>query len=162
MPTEIDRLLAAASRASGCVVHPPAGLPVVGAGHQLPDDLQAFYSACGGVDLYTRSLYPISLLPPHQVVPANPVIVGAQYEDDISASWYLIARSDQDEYVTIDLHPDRLGRCYDSFPEVHGVAGSCSVVAMSFTDLFAHLLGAAGGRWYWLEDAFGSLGDAYD
>jgi antitoxin YokJ len=143
-------------------VHPPAGLPDVGAGHQLPDDLRAFYGACGGVDLFTGSLYPISLLPPRQLVPANPVIIGEQYEDDISASWYLVARSDQNEHVTIDLDPNRLGRCYDSFPEVHGIAGSCPVVATSFTDLFARLLAAEGGRWYWVEDGFEDLGDAYD
>jgi hypothetical protein len=162
MPSEIDRLLDVARQADGCVVHPPAGLPTVGVGHLLPDDVRAFYSSCGGVDLYPGAMYPISLLPPQQVEPANPVIVGEQVDDDISASWYLIAVSDQDEYVTIDLHPDRLGRCYDSFYEVHGVAGSCPIVAMRFTDLFARLLAAEGGRWYWLEDGFRSLGDAYD
>jgi len=162
MPDQIDRLLDAARHADGCVVRPPAGLPAIGVGHVLPDDLRAFYGACGGVDLYLGALYPISLLPAAELVPANPVLVGEQYEDDRSASWYLVARSDQGEHVSIDLHPDRLGRCYDSFPEVHAVAGSSAVVAASFTDLFAQLLAARGGRWYWLEDDFRSLGDAYD
>ncbi len=161
MPSEIDRLLDVA-RAGGCVVYPPGGLPDLGVGHQLPDDLRAFYSSCGGVALYPDALYPVSILPAPQIVAANPVIVGAQYEDDISASWYLVGASDQEEHITIDLHPDRLGRCYDSFPEVHGVAGSCPVIATSFTDLLTRLLDSRGGRWHWLEDDFPDLGDAYD
>jgi hypothetical protein len=52
--------------------------------------------------------------------------------------------------------------CYDSFHEVHGMPGSCAVVALSFTDLLERLLAARGGHWYWLEPGFASLGDAYD
>lgn len=54
--------------------------------------------------------------------------------------------------VTIDCSADRLGRCYDSFWDSHGVAGSCSIVALSFTDLLQRLLDNNGDYWYWLGD----------
>lgn len=36
------------------------------------------------------------------------------------------------------------------------------LIAHSFTDLLERLLKNQGNRWYWLEDHFQTLGDAYD
>jgi antitoxin YokJ len=96
-----------------------------------------------------------------ELVLANPVIIGERV-DDISDSWYIVGRGGAGEFMSIDLHPDRVGTCYDSFREVHGVPGSCAVIALSFTDLLERLLAAHGGHWYWLEPDFAPLGDAYD
>ena len=147
---------------AGCKVHPPQGLPDVPQPHALPDDLRQFYSLCGGLSLLEGAEYPAFISRPKELVPANPVIIGEQVNDDMSASWYIIANDGSGEYLTIDLDPARLGRCYDSFSDRHGVAGSCPIIATSFTDLLERLVANQGRHWYWLEPDFRSLGDAYD
>jgi hypothetical protein len=37
--------------------------------------------------------------------------------------------------VTHRLHPARLGHCYDSFHEVHGIPGPCEIIAASFSGI---------------------------
>jgi len=147
---------------AGCKVHPAQGLPDVPQPHTLPDDLRRFYSLCGGLSLLEDAEYPAFISRPKELVPANPVIIGEQVNDDISTSWYIIANDGSGEYLTIDLDPARLGRCYDSFSDRHGVAGSCPIIATSFTDLLERLVTNQGRHWYWLQPGFRSLGDAYD
>jgi hypothetical protein len=147
---------------SDCRALPPAGLPKVEAGHRLPDDMAGFYSECGGADLFLGRDFAVRICTPCEFVPSNPEIVGEQVPDDITSSWYIVARGGSGEYISIDLHPDRHGLCYDSFHEVHGVVGSSVVLATSFTDLVRRLLAADGGHWYWLERGRVPLGDAYD
>ena len=129
---------------SDCRAFRAAGLPDVAAGHRLPDDLADFYAACGGADLFVGKEFPVRICTPDELVPSNPEIVGEQVPDDITSSWYVVARGGSGEHLSIDLHPDRLGLCYDSFVEVHGVAGSSAVVATSFTDLVRRLLAGDG------------------
>jgi antitoxin YokJ len=64
------------------------------------------------------------------------------------------------ERAVIDLHPARLGRCYDAFWDRFAVAGSMAVVATSFTDFLTRVI-EAGGAAYWSGQALG-MGDAYD
>jgi len=159
---DVTELLQRIRGLSGCEVYQSQGQPDVSAHHVLPDDLRRFYALCGGLSLYERANYPVFFSRPKEVVPANPVIAGEQVGDDISASWYVIANDGAGEYLTIDLHPQRLGRCYDSFSDRHGVAGSCPIIATSFTDFLERLVANQGRHWYWLEPDFRSLGDAYD
>lgn len=70
-------------------------------------------------------------------------MIGEKTEYDISSNWYIIGRDMNKEYITIDLNPLRLGRCYDSYWENHGVPGNCAIIATTFTELI-------------------TLGDAYD
>jgi antitoxin YokJ len=128
----------------------------------LPGDLREFYELCGGATLFRSASYTCVFVPPEQVVPANPVIVGEKGEGDLSEGWYIIASDGQGEYLTIDCHPARLGRCYDSFSDRHGVRGSCPIIATSFGTLLQRLLDGRGSHWYWLRPEFQSLGDAYD
>ncbi|MFL6073974.1 MAG: hypothetical protein ACJ73S_11320 [Mycobacteriales bacterium] len=120
-----------------------------------------FYVHCGGVDLYAAADCEIRIVDPAELLPSNIVILGEQFDDDPSSSWYVIAESPNREYLSIDLAVDRNGRCYDSFHEVHGIVGSCPVIALTFTELLARLLAAQGDHWYWLEPDFVGLGDAY-
>ncbi len=147
---------------SDCRALPAAGISNVEAGHRLPDDLADFYAECGGADLFVGKDFGVRICAPAELVPSNPEIVGEQVPDDITSSWYLVARGGGGQYLSIDLHPDRLGLCYDSFYEVHGVAGSSPVVGRSFTELVHRLLSGDGGHWYWLEPGWSPLGDAYD
>ncbi len=145
----------------GCAVNPPCGEPKV-APFRLPEDLRQFYDVCGGVVLYAGSGYAVTIVPPEQVKQANLIIVGDDCEDDLSSSWYIIAKDANSEYLSIDLAQNRLGRCYDSFYEGHAVPGSCPIIATSFSDLLSRLFENKGQHWYWLRPEFESVGDAYD
>jgi hypothetical protein len=145
-----------------CQVFDPRGEPVLHEGHLFSDDLRSFYLLCGGVRLFEGREYAITIVSPVQFVSANPVIIGEEGEDDISSTWYIIADDGNGEYLTLDLSQERLGRCYDSFFDRHGVAGSCPIIATSFTDLLIRLYENQGQYWYWLRPDFVSLGDAYD
>jgi hypothetical protein len=149
-----------------CEVAAPAGMPLVAGGLELPDDLQSFYELCGGVVFdYTvdrKYEFGFAVVSPDRFLPINEVVLGEQYEDDPSASWYLIAEADDSgtaDRFSIDLNADRGGRIFDSFWDRHGLAGSMDVVANSFTEFLARL--SSEGR-YWLADGFSALGDAYD
>jgi hypothetical protein len=144
-----------------CQVFAPVGMPIIREGHLFPEDLRSFYTLCGGVRLFKGRDYAVTLVSPRQFVAANPVIVGDVVEDDISSTWYIIADDGNGEYLTIDLSRERLGRCYDSFFDCHAVAGSCPIIAPSFTDLLMHLYENQGQYWYWLRPNFTPIGDAY-
>jgi hypothetical protein len=156
------RLLAEVARTEDCRVFPAVGQPEIREPHLMPPDMVAFYSQAGGAVLFENLDFPALILPPERVVEANPLIVGQQVDDDISSSWYTIVEDLNGDYLTIDLERSRLGRCYDSFWDSHGVPGSCAIVATSFSDLLRRLLDNRGGHWYWLEPGFQRLGDAYN
>jgi hypothetical protein len=166
--TSILPVLNAIRDTPGCIVHPPTGLPPIRDEHILPEDVREFYMSCGGVDLFPDAPFSVTIVPPDKVVLANPVIIGnweedklrANSADDISWSWYIIAESSNSQYITIDLSPERLGYCYDSFWELH--PGDSAIIATSFTDLLMHLLANRGQHWYWLEPGFQTLGRPYD
>ncbi len=142
-----------------CQVTPPTGLPQ--SELTLPVDLQEFYRLTGGVRLFADADYAIDIVSPPQFARANPVIVGEDGEDDISFDWFIVAQAGE-QYITIDLNPARLGRCYDSFWDRHGLQGETAIIALSFEELLQRLIQGHGDDWYWLQDHFSSLGDAYD
>lgn len=145
------------------VVLQPVGRPRLEPGHQLPKDLADFYELCGGVEfLDTNQHYGVTISPPAQLLPTNPILIGKQVDDDITSSWYVIGRTFNGDLISIDLHPARLGRCYDSFHEMHGIPGSCDVIATSFTGLLTEFLNDRGGGWYWTAPGWPRLGDAYE
>jgi hypothetical protein len=157
-----EEILDAVRKTRDCSVLPPIGIPTVGSKYSLPEDVSLFYSACGGALLYEQSEFPALIVPPDHVVPANPIIVGEECEDDISAAWHIIVDDLKGNYLTVDLSPPRLGRCYDSFFDRHAVRGSCPIIARSFSELFERLWRNGGKHWYWLEPDFVPIGDAYD
>ena len=158
----MDQLLALIRNAPDCHFSEAANLPNLDPSYVLPADVQQFYETCGGLLLAENSEYPIRIVPPERFVQANPVIIGELCEEDISAAWFIIAEYGSDSFLTIDLDPERNGRCYDSFWDRHGVAGSCRIIATSFTDLLSQLFTYRGQYWYWLCSDFESPGDAYD
>lgn len=159
---ELEQLIRQIGGTSGCEVMPPAGQPELPSGLALPDDLAAFYALCGGVVLYPGSDYSVRIVGPGEFGSANLAVLGETGFDDRSDLWFAVAVTPDSEYISIDLSPERLGRCYDSFHEVHGIVGESRVVATCFTDLLEHLLTGGGRRWFWLEPEFQDLGDAYD
>ncbi|MCU6711218.1 SMI1/KNR4 family protein [Paenibacillus sp. J5C_2022] len=158
----IDALVTKVKNTKDCIVLPPEKFPnLLNKYHKLPPDLERFYKLCGGLTLYTKSDYTITIVPPNDFALANPVIVGDLCETDISSNWYIVGTGGSSEFITIDLSSDKNGRCYDSFVDRHGVVGDNPIIAKSFSDLLIRLMDNRGQYWYWLEDDFVSLGDAY-
>jgi hypothetical protein len=155
----IPELLDKLRRTGNCFVHAPTGVPATGMA--LPADLEQFYRLAGGAVLFSGEAFSIEIVPPGGFVRANPVLAGEAGEDDISYNWFIVARQ-HEQIVTIDLAPERLGRCYDSFWDRHGVKGESQIVARSFESLLAQLIETKGAHWYWLRQTFEHLGDAYD
>ncbi|MBP1995842.1 SMI1/KNR4 family protein [Paenibacillus eucommiae] len=158
---DIEALLKQIKRLPNCRVSPPIGLPRV-AEHKLPPDVRRFYELCGGVLLFGSKDYVCQIVPPENFISSNPVIIGEPVDEDISSHWYIVAHDGNGDYISIDLHQERLGKCYDSFWDRHGVAGDCPVIAKSFTELLERSIQNNGERWYWLKEDFESIGDAYD
>jgi antitoxin YokJ len=157
----IPDLLAAIRNTQGCsVVNSQEGKYDRDCG--LPDDLREFYEFCNGATLFERSDYKIRILGREELRPSNEIILGEQFPDDITNSWFVIAECSPGEHISIDLSDCRLGWCYDSFHDVHGVAGSCPIISKSFTEFLQRCLGKQGEYLYWLEKNFKSYGDAYD
>lgn len=148
---------------SDCRVLEPAGLPIIDeTNHILPEDVKEFYSLCGGMVLFENEEYSVYIVPSQKFILANPVIIGELCENDITSNWYIICNDRQEEYVTIDLHQNRLGKCYDSFFNRNGIVGDSQIIATSFADLLERFIHNKGKYWYWLQSDFVSLGDAYD
>lgn len=166
----MHELVACIRATPGCTVAEPIGrrdlrLPAVHPGHILPDDLREFYEVCGGLTLFKQSPYTTILVPPMEVVVATPFLEPGVYPDqftssldDISWSWYLIARDENRDYLTIDLGEDRVGRCYDSSLGCHANPGYCAIVAFSFTELVSRIYEDQGEHWL---PRLPALGDAY-
>lgn len=160
---DIKELIDSIRNTSGCSVYDPCGLPVLNNKMELPKDLKKFYEICGGVSLFEDKEYGFTVVSPIEMVSANPVIVGEVCEEDISSKWYIICKDvGAGNYITIDLAKERLGRCYDSFWDRHGVVGECAIVAKSFTELLSKLIKNGGKSLFWLDDEFDYIGDAYD
>lgn len=158
----IPELLDKIRNTENCKVYDSCGLPKLNEKDKLPDDLKLFYEKCGGISLFSDSFYGFTILGPQEIKLANPIIVGELCEDDISSRWYILCKSTQNNYITIDLSEERLGRCYDSFWDRHGVVGECTIVARNFTEFLTLLFNNHGKSLYWLDDDFTYIGDAYD
>lgn len=160
---KVKDLIELVKKMNDCEVQPPNGYPVFcNEEHHLPDDLKEFYTLCGGLGLFLESDYPIYIVSPQEFVLANPVIVGELCSEDISSEWYIIADDKNGQYITIDFASERLGRCYDSFWDRHGLVGNCPIIAHTFSEFLFHVIKNSGAYWYWLQDDYQSLGDAYD
>jgi hypothetical protein len=159
----VDDIVSTLRKAPGCTVNSPAGIPETRTGHLLPSDLQRFYEICGGITLFEYSEFPYRILGPDQFLPSTIVILGENVEDeDLSLSWNTVAGDFNGDYVSIDLHPDRLGKCYDSFHETYAMVGQSPIVALLFTDLLERFITNQGRSIYWLDNEFRVIGDAHD
>ncbi len=159
MTLSISQLIQNIRERDDCEIKQANGLPDISL-EELPKDVLEFYTLTGGALLFSESPYSIEIVSPKNFVRANPIIRGDSGEDDISFHWYIVATSGE-QYITIDLAPSRLGRCYDSFWDCHAIKGSCPIIAMSFSELLERLHDSKGENLYWLESQFTDLGDAY-
>ena len=163
MMDRLLKILTEIESATNCIVsklkNPITGLSL---GYELPKDLKYYLENYSSMTLFQNTDYSIKIVGFSEFKRANPIIVGEDVEDDISHNWYIISDDGNSQYITIDLAKERLGRCYDSFWDIHGVAGSQAIIAKSFTELLEHLYFAKGNFLYWMDPSFKSYGDAYD
>ena len=145
-----------------CTILEAKGYPDLPDGLSLPADVSEFYKLCGGLQLHRAMPYSFELVEPVNFVRANPVIADTEGQGDISYDWFIIAKNGGEQYITIDLNPLRLGRCYDSFWDIHAIAGSCPIIAESFLELLNYLVEAKGDSLYWHKQSFKPFGDAYE
>jgi len=146
-----------------CIVYPPNGKIKIENEMTLPSDLVEFYKLCGGILFYEKSGLPIEIVPPYAFTRANPIIIGEEWKEDISYSWFIVGRSENSggQYITIDTDKKRLGQCYDSFWDKHASL-NCPIIAKSFSELLERLYSSDGEEWYWDVDEFEVYGFAHD
>lgn len=159
---DIEKIIEEVKNIPDCIVYSPCGLPELRNNDKLPNDLKVFYEKCGGISFYANKEYGFTIVSPKELLLANPIIVGELCEEDISSKWYTICKDGDGNYITIDLSTERLGRCYDSFWDRHGVVGECTIVAKTFTELLLRLYNNQGESLFWLDNDFVYIGDAYD
>src|SRR5882757_8943965 len=165
----IDELIQLAAAIPGCQVLAPASEPrLANKRHRMPKDLRRFYELAGGASLFPRAHFGFRMVSAHELAPANPILlpemVYSKYRTDFatSDSWYLICvGTGPEEAISIDLAPGRLGRCYDSFHEVHGT-GDSRIIARSFTELLLLLLENRGKKLWWEGPRGFCYGHAFD
>lgn len=142
-----------------CDLLPSSGLPVFDSQYELPDDLKAFYLACGGAWLHGKSDHPTQILQPSRFLLANYVCLKELSEQDIKESlpenhfswgWYTVAEfGGSDEIAAICLWPGfDFGHCYDCFWESY--PNRERLMTNSFT-IFLEKLLVSQGRVHHLE-----------
>ena len=90
----------------------------------------------------------MEIVGPDKFVPSNIDILGERHPEDISIDWYIIAKAGPEQAISIDLNRERLGRCYDSFREIHAVSRSSGIVATSFVDLVVGIYRNSDQYWF--------------
>lgn len=156
----VAEIFNAASQTKGCIVEPPSGLPILRPSFALPPDLQEFYSLCGGLDMFPDEDWGWRIVTPSEFKRADRVILELAYRDHPedfdgtpSEGLYVIAvRGCGPDYISIDTHPLKLGRCFDSYYGDHATESS-RVIALTFTELLNKLFENRQDIAFW-EDAF--------
>lgn len=160
---ELEEIIMQMKKNNNFEVKKPCGLPKTMKNHILPEDVKEFYSICGGIECYLEyGGFPLTILEPSKVKLANLIVLGEQYEEDISSSWYVIADAEDGNYISIDFNRDRLGRCYESFEYSHAVKNNCPIIAKSFTELLINIFKYSGDYFFWKDEKVTHYGDAYD
>jgi len=162
---QLEKLIELIEKNSGCYVKQPNfDIHLL---EQIPDDLRRFYDLTDGILLFENEPYSIEIIGREEFIPINQIFFSIDerkdLEGEISNNWFLIGKNDSlGQYVSIDLSEGKEGQCYDSFHETHGLVGDSSIIAKSLSDLLRLLYQNKGQYWYWLEEGFERLGDAYD
>lgn len=163
----IDDLIDELKQMGTCIVYPPGkSIAINESGRQIPEDLERFYQLCGGIDFYPDDpVRQFRIFASSDVRLATPVIrkelfeeCPEDYANDISQFWYLLGNQGREENLVIDLHPDRVGRCYDGYIGTYA-SSDCRIISDSFTDALKMFV-ASGGEWNLSK--VGELGYAYD
>lgn len=155
-----------------CTVHRPVSISFEEDKLDLPNDLIEFYRLCGGLVYEIDEGLEIEILPLDKVSVAYPLyfdetIIEEEKKKGLFGyhafyQWYVVANCGDGYYLCMDLHPDRKGKCYEGNWQTFAMRDHSPIVANSFTELLSNILHYTNEDFFWLEDQFKSLGDAYD
>ena len=138
---------------------------------EIPKDLELFFKLTNGISLFENESFGIKVIGKEDFISTNKDlypkddVIWEELEGDITNEWFLIAKSEElSQYISIDLTEDNFGKCYDSFLQTHGEEGMSEIIANDFTELLWNLYSSKGkGKsWYWNENDFEKIGDAFD
>lgn len=169
MKKGIRELIALISKDPDCTVFEPNHSFKIE--KDIPKDLAVFFELTNGVELFYEKSFGIKIIGKENFIPTNKHLyseddpIWQELENDRTNEWFLIAESPQlSQYISIDLNTTTLGKCYDSFIDIHGAEGMSDIVALNFTDLLWNFYNSKGqgDSWYWIQDSFEKLGDAFD
>ncbi|TCI89989.1 SMI1/KNR4 family protein [Tenacibaculum sp. M341] len=166
---ELEKLIELISRDPNCIVYKTNSEFVIN--RKIPDDLDLFFKLTNGVSLFENESFGIKIIGREEFISTNRYlypeddIIWEELDGDITNEWFLIAKNPElDQYISIDLTSQRLGKCYDSYLPTHGEEGMSEIIAKSFTELLWNLYSSngKGDNWYWNNDNFEKIGDAFD
>lgn len=163
----VREIIGRARTTEECRVEQPTGLPTIPDGFALPADVAEFYSLCGGLDMFPEEDWGWRIVAPGEFLRADAQVL-AQYFDEHpeefdgtpSEGLQVIAiRGAGPDIVSIDIHPDRLGLCFDSYYGDHATDSS-RIVALSFTELLNGFFGWREDGNFWDDSFHGFFGQA--
>ena len=171
----IAKLITKFNESSQWIVTAPAGVPSlsrnpIAPNGDIPNSVFQFYSLCGGlksVIQYDEDIF-LSIEPPQGFSWAVEKILGQSFQKQVDAYrehrswfWYVIGRSNIDQYFVIDLAPERFGYCYYTELYFFAQKGRTPVIGTSFLDLLERFYEAVkvGEDWSWESSDYG---DAFD
>lgn len=160
---DITSLIEQIGSTPDCSLMPATGLPSLPSGVDLPPDLRRFYELSGGCVIYSKRIRPAParIVGPQEFERIDLTILGETISPGPFQFWFAIADVADGNYISIDLHPDHCGKCYDCFHETFTIPGYVNVIASSFTDLLSRLVHHTEDSDFWLEEDFQPLGEAF-
>lgn len=165
----LKKLIELISKDSNCrILEPNSEIAI---DRKIPEDLDLFFKLTNGIILFENKSFGIKVIGKEDFISTNEFlypegdVIWEELEGDITNEWFLIAKSPElAEYISIDLTDQNYGKCYDSYLSTHGEEGMSEIVANSFTELLWNLYNSKGigESWYWNNNEFEKIGDAFD
>ena len=128
----------------------------------FPKDMLSFYGQCSGVEslLESDDELEISIFTPNKMSWAVDILFGKfedkrglmSHQDKHTWNWYLLGKYEfPEDYIVIDLAPERYGYCYLGNFYNFGFPRDTIVVGHSFTELLEELYQAIETGEQWLD-----------
>jgi hypothetical protein len=155
--TKIETLVSRISKEADCTLYSKSSTVALPADRHLPDDLCEFFDLSSGCHLFEKSQYGLKISA-ENFVRANDFIPGRISNDiqlvlesalPMTWEWYLLGEGPDLQFVVMDLHPARLGFCYDAFHDLY--PNHCELVATSFGEFLEKWIDNKADELYWTK-----------
>ncbi|WP_298347010.1 SMI1/KNR4 family protein [uncultured Algibacter sp.] len=166
---DLRKIIELISKDSNCRVFKPNNELIVD--KKIPEDLDLFFKLTNGISLFEDESFGIKIIGKEDFISTNEYlypkddVIWEELEGDVTNEWFLIAKSPElAQYISVDLTEENFGKCYDSYLSTHGEEGMSEIIANGFTELLWNLYNSKGKgeSWYWNENTFEKIGDAFD